>query len=106
LAWLLAWRALCNLVWPVIGEPLIRVPSSVQEVWCFHQMQNRPAGHKLISASRSNGPTIHPRELLHTTHAYIDSAREFHDKAIDVARLVRNEALGDDECTQESCRWR
>lgn len=98
LAWLYSWRALCNLAWPIVGEPLIRVPGNVREVWSFHQTQDRPSGHKMISDSRVNGPTIYPRELLRTTHAYIDNAPEFHAKALEIARLVRRETLKGDAC--------
>lgn len=85
------WRSLCNWTWPLGGEPLIRVPDNVKEVYWFQQTQNRPSGHKLISASRTNGALIHPPVLLRRDHQYMDDAPEFHRLALDqAARICRD----------------
>ncbi|MFI4876234.1 MAG: hypothetical protein ACIALR_12875 [Blastopirellula sp. JB062] len=82
------WRSLRNAWLPIVGEPLIRVPDNVKEVFTFHHLQNRPSGHKLISASRTNGALIHPPQLLHYDHQYMDDAPEFHRAALDQAARI------------------
>ncbi len=96
---LLRWRALMNWNLPIVGEPIIRVPSTVDEVFSFHQIGDRPAGHKLISDSRTNGATIHPRVLLDCDHGWMDSAQEFHAQALDVALAIAREAAGYEQVT-------
>ncbi|MEW4451286.1 hypothetical protein AB1L30_01245 [Bremerella sp. JC817] len=82
------WRAFRTWCLPIVGEPVIRVPDNVREVYSFHQVQNRPGGHKLISAGRAGGAFIHPRVLLRYDHQYMDNAPEFHNLVLEEARKL------------------
>ena len=44
--WWMPWRALWS---PLIGEPKIKVPSSVKEVWYLRQSVDVPKGHEVIA---------------------------------------------------------
>ncbi|PHR99577.1 MAG: hypothetical protein COA78_24730 [Blastopirellula sp.] len=86
------WRSMRNWNLPWFGEPIIRVPDYVDEVFSFHQVQNRPSGHKLLPESRTGGPTIHPPVLLTANHQYMDNAGEFHAKCLEQASRLCREA--------------
>lgn len=88
------WRALRAWCLPIIGEQVIRVPDNVKEVYHFHQNQNRPGGHKLISGGQAGGAFIHPRQLLAYDHQYMDNAPEFHALALEEAAKLCKYAGG------------
>lgn len=87
--WPLRWRALTNWNWPLLGQPIIRIPHNVREVWTFQQAVTRPSGHRIIA---DNGCEIHPRVQLMMDHQHMDSAWEFHERCLAVANQIRDEA--------------
>lgn len=81
------WRALTNYDWPFVPQPVIKIPRNVGEVWTFHQIANRPAGHRLVAR---NGAVIHPRTLIqNTTHQFMDDCWSFHQKCLELADELR-----------------
>lgn len=82
---LLRYRSFFHRDVPLLGAPVIKIPSNVGEVYSFHQTMNRPQAHRLLP---ENGTTIHPSQRLFRTHEAMDDAPEFHKQAIFVAEKL------------------
>lgn len=84
------WLSLLRRDVPLLGSPVIRIPSNVGEVHCFHQTMNRPQAHRLLP---ENGTKINPSVRLWRTHEAMDDAPEFHRQSLAVAdRLAKDAA--------------
>lgn len=69
LAQVLAFRSM-------VGDPQIKVPASIKEVFSVIQRVDRPHGHILIAEDKTN-TTIHPLQILTYSHTRIDEAPEW-----------------------------
>ena len=71
--WSLRWRAMTNWDWPIFGQPIIRIPANVREVYSFFQRQNRPSGHRVVADNgKDNAParTAEWRTSTWTAHGH------------------------------------
>jgi len=78
----LRWQAMLPRDLPIVGGPTIRMPTSVKEIWTFHQRVDRPQGHRVVT---SNGTLLHASQELSYCHTKMDDAPEFHQLCRDVA---------------------
>ena len=64
----------------------IKVPDNVEEVFAFHQTQNRPQGHVIV-AQDDQKTLVHDSVELHYSHQFIDDSKEWHDKVLEMAMI-------------------
>jgi hypothetical protein len=60
----------------VIGNPVIKVPASVKEVWSVRQTVQKPCGHELVAADPA-ATKIHPAIVVNYGHTRIDESPAF-----------------------------
>ena len=68
--------------------PVIRIPSNVREVICFHQSLNQPQGHRIVGDEDFSG-IIRPSVEINATHQYVDDSDHFHSAAMHAAERLR-----------------
>ena len=79
--WLPSWLPINFL--SMTDIPKLVVPSNVDNVYWFRQQENRPAGHRIVSASSKT--KIYPGRWMDVPHNVIDDHKDYHNLAIKVA---------------------
>lgn len=93
--WLPDWfqpRAMFSRDWTELS-PWIVLPDSIGRVVAFHQMQNRPQGHRLFL----HGKEVDSMEVYSTDHEYMDDITLFRDAAIEEAAKLQLLLRDDDD---------
>lgn len=71
----------------LFSSSVIKIPDNVENCWYFHQKQNRPRGHLVVSSR----PVVRSLGELSMTHQYMDDAPQFRDACIKIAGLDKTE---------------
>jgi len=67
-----------RFAWPLM------VPGNVRDCWHYHQIENRPQGHRLKAVDPTR-TTIHRSKRLHISHNQMDDSKVFHKKVLSLA---------------------
>lgn len=82
---LMRWRSLQYVDWPIVSAPKIKIPANVHgQVFSFYQRRDKPRGHLLVAADEKK-TTIMPAVELRADHSHMDEQPEFRERVLQVA---------------------
>jgi len=88
---LFRWLSLFKREYVFFGSPIVHIPANVEEVHSYHQLMNRPQGHKLVADGKT---TIHPSRKVCREHSKMDDLYAFHLKCVEAsAELLEYEYI-------------
>lgn len=98
---ILRWLSLLSRDWTNFS-PVIKMPSNVDKVDGYFQVQDRPQGHRVVRARGNTTTKINHFKPLKRSHQYMDDAREFHDLCLHEASKVKTILNEEEQCTSEA----